>query len=506
MQRSYGAAAAANDGVIPLNPWPSPDPSILDAGRRVPPSLPMAMFGNAGGELAKIAADKGAPLDYVALSWLVISASLIGSKRKAVPYETSTWEEPGILWLGLVGDPSHNKSPSLDPFMKILRKMEDDRTDEHLDNLATYQADAERARVEKANWADAVKAAAKEGVNTPPLPDAAREPQEPARRRYYVQDTTPESMAGVLLGNPEGTLMFRDELAGWFSSFDRYNPGGRTYWLEAYGGRPYTVDRKGSPEPIRIPHNSVSVIGGIQPAKLAESLMHNGADDGLAARILFTWPERPAFCRPNATADLDGFEAAMRRLDSLDWSYDPDGKRQPVRVLLDSAASDAFDNCQMFYRDKEQEVEGLLKSFIGKLSGLTLRLALASEFARWSYAGGPEPRTIDLDTLEAAADFVSAYVIPMAERVYGDAALPIVERNTATLAKHIKRYKLAFINTRELQRHTRLPGLRDATDITAAVDALVEAGWLREGGTRKGGSAGRPKADYAVNPAICEVA
>ena len=141
-----------------------------------------------------------------------------------------------------------------------------------------------------------MKAATKEGVNTPPLPDtcgrASRAVAAPLLRPGY----DPRKHGLDLVGNPSGSLMLRDELADG-------SPGsiatirGATYWLEAFGGRSYTVDRKGSPEPLGIPYNGVNVIGGIQPAKLADCLLH-GSDDGLAARFLFTWPDRPAFSRP----------------------------------------------------------------------------------------------------------------------------------------------------------------------------------------------------------------
>lgn len=483
--------------------WQRPDLSVLEEGRRSAPELPPAMFGLAWDELTRIAADKGAPVDYVALGWLVVSASLVGSKRRAVPYDGSTWEEPSILWLGLVGDPSHNKSPALDPLQNILRKLEDERTDEHLEELNRWRADCERAKVENGHWQEAVKAAAKDGITTPPIPDAAIEPEQPRRRRYVVQDATPESIGTILVGNPEGTLMVRDELAGWLESFDRYNAGGRSYWLEAFGGRSYTIDRKQSPDPLRIPYNGVNVMGGIQPGKLADCLL-KATDDGLAARLMFVWPSRRAWSRPSSTADLAGFEDAARRLDALEWAVGPTGKNEALRVQLSPAAADAFDRCQQFYRDREQEAAGLLKSFIGKLPGLTLRLALAAEFSGWAYSGGPEPQSISASTLEAVADFVADYALPMAERVYGDAALPPVERNAATLAKHLKRRRVRTINTRDLQRVERLPGLRDAADIDPAVEALVEAGWLRPDPHRKGGTVGRASRDYLVNPAIWE--
>lgn len=486
----------------PFTGFGIPDLSVLDEGRRKPPAMPGAMFGTAWSELERLAADKGAPIDYVALGWLTVCASLIGSKRRAVPYLNSSWEEPAILWLGLVGDPSHNKSPALDPLQNILRKLEDEKADEHQESLHGWRADCERAKAEAAQWQEAVKAAAKEGLSTPPLPDNAREPDPPRRRRYVVQDATPESLGAILVGNPEGTLMVRDELAGWLESFDRYNSGGRAYWLEAYGGRPYTVDRKQSPDPLRIPYNGVNVIGGIQPGKLAENLL-DMTDDGLAARLLFTWPERRPWSRPAATADLSGFESATRRLDAMDWEPGS-GKREPVRVLLSPAAADVFDRCQQFYRDQEQEACGKLKSLVGKLSGLTLRLALAAEFARWAYEGGAEPREISAETLEAVADFVAGYALPMAERVYGDAALPVAERNAATLAKHIRRHRLRTLNARDVHKGKvggRLPGLGDPASVDAAIEQLVDGGWLRPDPHRKGGSVGRQTKDYLVNPA-----
>ena len=504
MPRNYSALA---DGVAAevydiTPPFVAiPDMSVLEEGRRHPPELPPAMFGNAWPELVKLAADKGAPVDYVALSWLTVSAALIGSKRRCVPYPGSTWKEPSILWLGLVGDPSHNKSPALDPFVDVLRLLEDEKTDDHLDAINVWRADTERAKVEKVNWQDLVKAASKDSLPTPALPDHAIEPDEPRRRRHFVQDATPESLGEILEGNPQGVLMVRDELAGWFSGFDRYNPGGRSQWPESFGGRQFTVDRKGAAKPVRIPYNGVNVIGGIQPGKLSDCLL-KVTDDGLAARFLFIWPNRPPFSRPTATADLRGIESALRRLDTLDWTVRDDGKPGAVLVPLDPDAADVFDSCCRLYGDQEQEVGGLLKSFIGKLRGLTLRLALASELARWSWEGGSEPKSISRSTLEAAADFVADYAIPMAERVYGDAALPPVERNAATLARHIKRHKLVSINTRNLQRKDRLPGLAESADIDPAIEALVDAGWLRAEPRRTGATTGRPSRDYSVNPAV----
>lgn len=485
--------------------WPVADMSILEEGRRTPPGLSPAMLGNAWPELVKLAADKGAPVDYVALAYLTVCASVIGGKRRVRPYAEATWSEPPIIWLGLVGDPSSNKSPALDPMLSVLRRVENECADEHRDRLREWQADCERAKVEKANWQSDVKEAAKEGRATPPLPGDAIEPEAPRRRRLYVQDATPESMGDVLAGNPQGTLLLRDELDGWLQSFDRYNPGGKAYWLEAYRGGSFTIDRKGTPEPLTVPFNGVSIIGGIQPQKLAESLLGK-VDDGLPARFLWCWPDRPEFVRPRSAANMGALEDALRRLEGLQWAIDGDCNRVAATLPLDADAADVFEWLQQSHRQAGDDANGLLKSFIGKLDGMALRLALVSELARWAYEGGDEPRSISRATVEAVADFMESYAIAMAARVYGDAALPQVERNAATLARYIQRKKLKRVNARTLRREARLPGLRDAPPMQEAIAALVDADWLRPDSSRKGDTPGRHRADYTVNPTVWRVA
>lgn len=497
------AIKTAYEGAEPFTGWQRPDMSIVDAGRRSPPELPPAMFGAAWPELCRVAQDKGAPVDYVALGFMSVAASVVGGKRRVRPYDVGTWREPPILWLGLVGDPSFNKSPALDPLLSIMRKIEGEKAEDHRGNLAGWQADAERARIERQHWQSAVKEAAENGLATPPLPAVAQEPDQPRRRRLFVQDATPESMGEVLAGNPQGTLLIRDELDGWLSSFDRYNPGGRSFWLEAFGGRSYTIDRKSKPEPLTVPFNGVSIIGGIQPQKLAESLLSGAkADDGLCARFLWIWPNRPPFARPQCSADMAALENALRRLDGLSWGQDEAGEDAAITVGLEPAAADAFAAFDQATRDYEDDASGLLKSFVGKLRGYALRLSLVAELSEWAWRGGPEPTAIKSSTVEAVADFLESYALPMAARVYGDASLPPVERNAATLARHLVKHRAQSINARTIRREARLPGLRDAETVREAIDALVDANWLRPFPSRSGDTAGRNRADYLVNPAI----
>ena len=491
-----------------INIWSAPDMTVINAGRRSPVPMPSDLFGPAWPLLSLIAEGTATPVDYAGIAYLAACASLIGGKRRVKPYTTSHWAEPCILWCGAVGDPSSRKSPPLEAVTAPLREIERDNADQHKQALREWQAGMERAKVARTKWQSEVKEAMTDMRSAPPLPDDAVDPEEPHRRRTMVMDATPEAMGAILAGNPMGTMHFRDELAGWLTSFDRYTPGGREFWLEAYGGRPFVIDRKGAREPLTIPFNGISVVGGIQPGKLADALLAS-TDDGLVARFLWAWPDKISFRRPRQAADLGILERAYRRLDCLEWGRDGDGKEVAITLPLSSSAADIFEQWEIDNSAIDDDASSLFKSFVGKMDGVVLRLALVSELARWAFEGGPEPVEVSAESLIAAAAFVDDYAKPMAERVYGDAALPKVERLAAVLARYIVKADLRRINKRELKQSphkTKLPGLRDADVMNRVVEYLVDANWLRPEPTREGATPGKPKGDYLVNPAVHGVA
>lgn len=481
-------------------PLMSPDMSVLDAGRRHPVAMPAGLFGPAWPLLTEIANGTASPIDYAAISYLAAVASLIGGKRSVRPYETSNWKEPCILWCAAVGDPSARKSPALDAVTAPLRVIEQDNADSYRQELQTWEAACAVSKAAKDHWSDDLKKAVKTADVPPEMPAEAIEPDEPSRRRTLVMDATPEAVGAILSGNPQGFMHFRDELSGWFMSFDRYSPGGREFWLEAYGGRSFTIDRKGARKPLSIPFNGVTVIGGIQPDKLAG--VFNAPDDGLTARFLWAWPDRVAFQRPQRLANMGALETAYRRLDSLAWAQDADGKAVARTLPLTPEAADTFAQWQSENEVVNSDSGTLYKSFVGKMDGTVLRLALVGELARWSFGNEAEPEEITLDSLRGAIGFVDEYAKPMSLRVFGDAALPIAERNAAILARYIQKERLTAINRRELMRtphKTHLPTLRRADAMKEAFEVLLNAGWIAPAANV---ASGRPRSDYRVNPAV----
>ncbi len=67
-------------------------------------------------------------------------------------------------------------------------------------------------------------------------------------RTLYCCDTTLEGLVPILLQNPRGVLLTRDELVGWIGSFDKYSKGSASadvaHWLSLYNAESITVDRK----------------------------------------------------------------------------------------------------------------------------------------------------------------------------------------------------------------------------------------------------------------------
>ena len=482
--------------------WSSPDLSIIQEQRRAPP-FPMECLDDLAPWVSATAEGCSAPVDYVAITALVAASALLGNSRWVSPWDG--WREPPVLWAALIGRPSSAKSPAADAVLRLIRELENELGAQFSPLLADFDRDVAVAHEARSNWQADVKAAVKNGSPAPELPDNAREPDRPERPRIVVSDATIEAMARILKAQPRGLLLMRDELSGWLD-FDRYSSGSdRPFWLEAFGGRQYTVDRiKHGGEPLVIPNLSVAVIGGIQPDKM-NALLLKGDDDGLAARALYSWPDPLRPQRPSRSADDGPVLHALRRLLHLRMGTNEYGDPIPVDVRFADDAADLFNDWRQANADKQDDSSGLFLSHLGKLPGVLARLSLVFEFLHWalSAAGKPEPETVSLRSVGLAAHIVDNYFVPMAERAFGDATLPMRERHAAAIAKKILKRRPKHLNTRDVARDWNIPGLRKAEDVRAAFSELLDAGWLKEPNSI--GAAGRPRSDFPVNPLLFEI-
>lgn len=481
--------------------WPEPETRFLRPELPKPPALPLEdVLGERWARWIRQAAEaKAAPPDYVAAALLSVSGALIGNTRWASPWEG--WAEPPVIWAMAIGLPSMNKSPGLDAVLTPLKRMEREARASVESDLSEWRDRAEVAKLAEQTWKEAARAALKSGEDMPAKPEATNPGPEPVLPRFALTDTTVEKLGVIIAGQPRGALLARDELSGWLMGMTRYSGGGsdRPFWLEAYGGRGYSVERMGR-DPVYIDRLTVGVLGGIQPDKL-KSLLFKSDDDGLLARFLPVWPEAAPIKRPDAGGDEAFLLLALERLLSLQMPVGEDGSERPWFVLFDEEARALLDDFRQTARDWETGAEGLLLSFAGKLPGLAIRLSLILAYLDWAGGEAEQPREISRAHFGRAAHLVEAYVLPMAKRAYADSSTPKEERAARKLVALIREQGWRSFNTPDVFRHERA-GLATKADLDPALSTLEDAHIIRlvpEPARAKGG---RPTRLFSVNPAL----
>jgi len=101
---------------------------------------------------------------------------------------------------------------------------------------------------------------------------------------------TTESLYKMMLANPRGILLSRQELLGWIKGMNQYSKGGDgEFWLEVHDNETIMVDRVGVS--MFIERFFVNVFGGIQPKRIAELAQESRGDNGFIPRLLFAFPD-----------------------------------------------------------------------------------------------------------------------------------------------------------------------------------------------------------------------
>jgi hypothetical protein len=507
LEREAEAAAKPNGPTAGAQDWGTPDMGVLRLHRRPPPIFPIEVFGKNWADWVTNAAKAAAcPLDYVALPLLASVSTMIGNARWAAA--TPGWSEPPHLWMSSIGDSGVGKSPGGDALLRdvlpeLERRMIGDFPERHQEWRAAVAADKAAMKQWEREQHEALKAGKSPRMLMPKLTASDIEPKAPCLRQY---DITIEEVASVLAtAAPKGLMIVRDELRGWLDGMNSYNPAGRAFWTEAYGGRPYRVARrKHSGSPIEILRLVVSIFGGSQPDKLAEILA--GADDGLLSRIQWGWPDPIPFALGRETPDTAWAVEKLDRLRELDLI--PGDPPTPFLTPLTSEGQRLIEEFGREMQEHRTDAGGLMRSAFGKARGTALRLSLNLEWLWWTGQDSsillPDPpNLITPRAFTAAAMTVADYFMPMAERVFGDAGATELERNTATLARWIVKERPPEVHVRHLQREVRLPGLRTAEQIKKTADALIEADWLRVPAKTVFRQA-RSRVAYPVNPKLYE--
>ncbi|MGG5819995.1 DUF3987 domain-containing protein [Falsiroseomonas sp. HW251] len=483
--------------------WGEPDRSVAIRDAMPTPPWPQHLFvGDWGSYIEETAATTSSPPDYVGLGLFEASAALIGNARWGSP--RPGWAEPTVLWGAAVGRPSSSKTPPLLAVMNVVRRIEVEANNDWEDRRAGHRKQKEVAKLAREQWEADVRSAMKDRKAAPDEPKESREPEPLSKRRFISTDTTTEKAARLSATNPLGLINYRDELAGWLSSMDRYSGAAgadRAFWLQAWNGTFWTKDRvKDGEDEISVRHLSWSIVGGITPDRLA-SLMLSGDDDGLSARFLYVWPDAQEPTDLDVEPPTHILLDALRKLAEIEW----DAPEPTILQFTPEARSMMLEWRKRVFQ-MAQDATGIYGSWLGKLPGMALRLSVIFAHLTATGLGVALPQEVNADDLRRACEFLADYAIPMTKRTFGQAVLPVAEQDARALARWYLRQpppRPRILNARALVRTTNGLNIPTPERMEAALVNLAEAdtGWCRRV-TASGPAGGRPRKDFEVNPKL----
>jgi hypothetical protein len=297
-------------------------------------------------------------------------------------------------------------------------------------------------------------------------------PEPPAPTPIVHNDSTIEALGIDLAANPRGALTLRDEFAGWIGSMERYGGAGgaaadRAAWLQARTGGPHRVTRvtrKGG----LIANLSSSLLGGVQPHKLAE--IKGLTSDGLLQRFIPVMQHDGGF--PNRRADTRAARADYEQL-TRECHAAP-----PLDVSLSPEAEDAMWELLEHLHYLARAMSGIsdaMASFVNKLGGvagnLTLILHIAANSQRmW--------KPVSKETVERVDRLVREYVLPHAMEFYRAINMGWNSEQLRKIASYILTSGKTTFTASDFTRNVAPLVGKDLLETVRAISPLVAGGWL----------------------------
>jgi hypothetical protein len=474
--------------------WEDPDRSLLDDRRGELPEFPVETIRPdwLRDWIKKAAHGTGTTAAHVAVPMLGISSGLIGASRKV--QASTSWSEPCTMWTAVIGFSGSGKSPGIDATRKPLAKLERERQDEIAELRHDHEQRVQLAAAAAKRWKENVERSMRDGRPTPPMPENATKPAEFITPRLFTTDVTVERMALLLQARPQGLLLLTDELAGWSKNMSRYSGGtDNQFWLMAWDGREYVVERMGRP-PVALDNLLIGVVGGLQPDRLA---IFDGAADGMSARFLYAWPGESAY-RPLSDTLNEADPDVVELLDKLSGLP----KRKTPRVPLSKEARAAFEKVRKEVYEQMRTLDGLEREWLSKAPAQILRLAGTLAYLRWAVRDDkPEPKTILERYILAAAKLILEFFWPHARAALRQVGLNQSHGDERRVLRWLAAKKITEVS-REQVRREALGQRLDADRTTVLLDRLVKAGWLRQIQQPASRTAGRKKQRWEVNPLL----
>jgi hypothetical protein len=450
------------------------------------------------------------PPDYVAVSAVTALGAVIGRRVGIKPQEKTEWIEYANLWSVFIGPPGMLKSPAMQAALAPIHHLEAEAAKEFEVVREAYKANLDAFKVRKQVKTQLEKKALKKDFDRDVDLDPGSEPEEPIEIRFRTNDTTYEAVGELLIGNPTGLLIERDELVSLLRHLDREEQTvARGFYMSGWAGtQPYTFDRiiRGH---LHIEAVCLAILGNTQPSRISEYVrranLDGGGGDGLIQRFgLMVWPDNPPNWEnvdehPDSEARRRAWNVFVRMSELTEKAARKLGAQ---KGSLDKTPFFRFDEAsRREFVDWRSDLERLLRS--GEMSP-----ALEGHFAKYRklvpalalinhLADGGEG-TIGLSALRKALAF-SKYLESHARRVYGAADMVELAAGEAILGHVRKRELIDGFTARDVHQHG-WSNLTERAWVHAGLDLLVDLDYLATNVSQPDQRGGRPKTLYAINP------
>ena len=499
--------------------WPEP---AVFKDTAPTPSFPKNFLPGALGEYADAQAfDLQVPTDFIGIPLLIAAATAIGKEFRMAPKVYAPWSERACVWGGIIGFVGDGKTPSFNTAFAPIWRLQKQWREEFHEEFKSHTAAVKIAKILIRAWERAAAAAVKKGEEPPTMPEAAETPEEPTCRELITNDTTQERLAQLMMHNPRGLMLYRDELSGWFRSFNQYRPGAdEQFYLQCHGGGAWVQHRKGGPDVI-VADVYFNICGGFQPDVVAEVLARRTgkADSGMAARFsLLVWPDHMSRKWVDNSPDRDLHERINRLFEhfanSTPSALSGPGKRQHIirRCVSPPKRTSIFQDWYHRHHQAQDELgddAAALKGHFAKYDGLFASLSLVHHLLRYAQGEKIEPARVDAVTASAVRDFIDGYLRRHARKIYRHLARDPGFDGAQRIAQWIvENPEITSFKRREVSRKewAGLTGRDENTGkdfLRASLDYLENvAGWVRAEEVPSGPRGGRPTLVYHVNPQV----
>ncbi len=461
--------------------------------------------------VADVAERMQVPPDFSAAAAVIALAGVVNRRAFIRPKaEDRSWQVYCNLWGAIIAPPGAMKSPLIEAVTKPLTRIEAQWREEYAAACTAYEPIRERQEAVRQAQREAMKQAIKRNDSAPAI-SIENEVQPPVQKRLLLTDATFEKLHTILLDNPAGITVVRDELTGWLADLGKHGrESERAFYLQSWNGvGGFSVDRVGRGS-IHVPAVCTSLLGCLQPARVRQYLSDAVADtagpqnDGLFQRLqVIVWPDLPQEWaivdrEPDAIA-LANVERVFTRLVNLPAD-------NPVQLYFSPEAQESF---YRWWTQLEQSLRApgnrhpAMLAHLAKYRSLLPTLAALFELAdlavRHDFNPSPaHPIAVTLEHTEQAQRFVD-YLWSHATRVYSC----IVSRETSAaqeLANRIAAGELpAMFSTRDVYRH-HWSNLESPDKARPVLRYLEEMGWVRETKSESG-KGHRPTQAWETNPA-----